>query len=118
MAKYQVEIRRDLAPFGNRIRLIDVVVANNGSESMYASLLGTSGTETVFQFVQQLTSCEQRGAVMHIRNIGIYEPGLQVIITTSIYDIKHASIRIVFKDENSGILGIWNEENMTQQAVQ
>ncbi|WP_174704690.1 hypothetical protein [Paenibacillus physcomitrellae] len=105
----------EMAPFARPIHLIDVAVANNGVEPFDACILGLVNGNTVFQFVSQVAPCHERGSVMHIRNMGIYEPML-LVITTSIHLQRHASIRIVFRDASGEIMGMWSELNVEWTA--
>ncbi|ANS75570.1 hypothetical protein AWM70_13995 [Paenibacillus yonginensis] len=115
MARFQTVIGRDMAPFASPIHLIDVAVANNRAEPFDACILGQVNGNTVFQFVSQVAPCHERGSVLHIRNMGIYEPML-LVITTSIHLLHHATIRIVFRDSSGEVLGMWSELNVEWTA--
>lgn len=118
MAFYQVEVSRSSLPGGSQTFLMDVVVANSATDPFYVCITGNSPEGTLFQYVNLLNTGEYRNSIVHIRNIGIYDTPITLTITTSIHDLQHATIRLIFKNEHNYVLGLWNEESMQCRAVQ
>ncbi|MBP2002147.1 hypothetical protein J2Z69_003204 [Paenibacillus shirakamiensis] len=111
MAYYVFTLHRNILPYG-KVHMIDLVVANSGTEPFEVYIEGEQDRRVAFKFLYHLGAVDSEFGRRSIQDISVNEELLNLKIITNRLLPYHCEIRLYFRDTEGTTLGVISEHQM------